>query len=136
MEIYITRDGERYGPYSLTEVQADIDAGNIRPSDLAWHEGATGWIEVWQVDGITIPKRRVPPPPPPSASPVYNPNPPPKSSGGELVILILLTVLLPIVGLIVGIIRISKPERRNEGGILLLVALCLMIIYALLFSQM
>jgi hypothetical protein len=58
------------------------------------------------------------------------------SSSGELVILILLTVLLPIIGLIVGIVRISNPQRRNEGGILLLIALCLMIIYAILLSQM
>lgn len=137
MEIYITRNGERYGPYTLAEVQTDIDAGNILPTDLAWHNGATDWHEVWQLEGVNVPKRRVPPPPPPRTA--YYPNMPPKPpsvGGGEMVIFILLSVLLPIAGLIIGIVWMSKPEKRSEGGILLLVALVLMIIYAIIFSQM
>jgi hypothetical protein len=135
MEIYISRSGERYGPFSLAEVQADIDAGNIQPTDLAWHDGVTDWAEVWQLDGITLPKRRVPPPPPPARAAYYPTMPQKSSSGGDMALLILLTLLLPIVGFIIGIIRISNPERRSEGGILLALSIGLTIFYMFLFSQ-
>jgi len=138
MEIYITRNGERYGPYSLAEVQADINAGNIQSTDLAWHEGVTDWSEVWQLEGITIPKRRVPPPPPaPQARAAYYPQSAPQksSSGGEMALLIIVTILLPIVGIIFGIIRLANPERRSEGGVLLAIAIVFMIFWMIVFSS-
>jgi hypothetical protein len=137
MEIYISRSGERYGPYSLAEVQADIDGGRIQPTDLAWHEGVADWAEVWQIDGIVLPKRRVPPPPPPAsaARAAYYPSVPQKSSsGGEMALLIIVTILLPIVGIIVGIIRLASPERRGEGGALLAIAIVIMIFWMIVFS--
>ena len=63
MEIYISKSGERFGPYGLVEVQAGLDAGNIQATDLAWHEGLTGWCQVTQIRGIIPPAQRVPPPP-------------------------------------------------------------------------
>jgi hypothetical protein len=136
MEIYISRSGERYGPFSLAEVQADLDAGNIQPTDLAWHEGVAGWAEVWQVDGITLPKRKVPPPPAPAARAAYYQSIPQKpSSGGEMAFLIILTLLLPIVGIIIGIIRLSKPERRSEGGLLLALAIGFIFLWMIVFSR-
>ena len=138
MEIYISRNGERYGPFSLAEVQADIDAGNIQPTDLAWHEGVTDWSEVWQLDGITLPKRRVPPPPPaaPARAAYYPQSIPQKSSGGgEMALLIIATIFLPIVGIIVGIMRLSNPEKRSEGGVLLALAIGFIILWMIIFSQ-
>jgi hypothetical protein len=64
MEIYINRSGQRYGPFSLSEIQADLEAGKIQPTDLAWHNGADKWFEVWEIEGVTVPKRRVPEPSP------------------------------------------------------------------------
>ena len=142
MEIYISRSGERYGPYSLAEVQADIDAGNIQPTDLAWHEGVADWSEVWQLEGITLPKRRVPPPPPRGFS--SYPNIPrnrgelsksSESSSGEMAILVILAILIPIAGLIIGIVRMSNPEKQSEGATLLVISIVLMIFYVILFSQ-
>jgi hypothetical protein len=136
MEIYFSRSGERYGPFSIAEVQADIDAGNILATDLAWHAGAEDWSEVWQIEGITVPKRRVPPPPPPVIRAAYYPSAPGKSSsGGEMGLLVILTLLIPLAGLIIGIIRISDPAKRNEGGILLALSIGLMIFYVILLSQ-
>jgi hypothetical protein len=128
MQIYISRSGERYGPYNLAEVQADIDAGRIQATDLAWHEGASDWAEVWQIDGITLPKRRVPPPPPPVALAPHHPGLPtqPSASPYEMVWLAILTILIPLAGFIFGIIRLSKRQR---GGLFLL---CLSIVISLL----
>jgi hypothetical protein len=136
MQIYISRSGERYGPFSLAEVQADIDAGRIQTADLAWHDGLEGWSEVWQIEGITLPKRRVPPPPPVAHAANYPSIPQTPSSGGEMALLIIVTIFLPIVGIIIGIIRLSNPQKRREGGVLLAVAIGLMVFWLIVFSQL
>jgi len=69
MEIHISRNGQRFGPYSLPEVQAGLDAGNIVETDLAWHDGAPDWVPVSQVAGLSIPVRHPSPPPPPHLRP-------------------------------------------------------------------
>lgn len=66
MVIYISRNNQRYGPYQLEHVQADLDAGNIVPTDHAWYEGAPAWTRVSEIPGIKLPETRIPPPPPPS----------------------------------------------------------------------
>lgn len=53
MAIYITRNGERYGPYSLTEAQEQVRSGSLALSDLAWQEGLPHWIPLNQIPGFT-----------------------------------------------------------------------------------
>jgi hypothetical protein len=51
----ISRDGQEFGPYSLSDVQRYVGTGNILLTDLARAEGATEWIPVAQVVGtITV----------------------------------------------------------------------------------
>lgn len=52
-----------------------------------------------------------------------------------MALLVILTIFLPIVGLIIGIIRVSNPEKRNEGGVLLALSIGLMIFYMIVFSR-
>jgi len=54
MAIYITRNGQRYGPYSLTEAQEHVRSGSLAMSDLAWQEGLPNWIPLNQVPGFTF----------------------------------------------------------------------------------
>jgi Zn-dependent protease len=54
MAIYITRNGQKYGPYSLTEAQEHVRSGNLTMSDLAWHEGLPNWIPLNQIPGFTF----------------------------------------------------------------------------------
>ena len=78
MEIHITKDGQQYGPYTLEEVNAQLAGGDLSPNDLAWHEGAPGWIMLSAVDGVVAPaprtSRSMPPPQPTSVSPVGAPS--------------------------------------------------------------
>lgn len=137
MEIFISRNGQQFGPYTLGEVQADLNAGNVVETDLAWHEGASEWVKVSQIDGLNVPKKRVPPPPPPPPLSASPPRPPlnvvnvPQQpyNVGEMVIVGLVSLFVPLVGLIVGGIRASKPERRNEGLILLGISVFLVLFY-------
>ena len=55
MKLYITKNGQRLGPYSVPEVQDLLRAGTIAPNDYAWYEGLSGWIPLSQVPGfVTI----------------------------------------------------------------------------------
>lgn len=43
MNIYITKDGQQLGPYSLADVQSQLAQGVISTSDFAFHEGLADW---------------------------------------------------------------------------------------------
>lgn len=65
MQIFVSRNQQQRGPFSLKAVQAALDAGKLKGSDLAWYEGAPGWIGLSQVPGIHVPQGQTVPPPPP-----------------------------------------------------------------------
>jgi hypothetical protein len=43
-EIFIYREGQDKGPYSLEQVQASLIIGTLNGSDFAWFEGLADWI--------------------------------------------------------------------------------------------
>jgi len=51
MEIFISRSGQRHGPYSLEQVNAWLISGELNPTDLAWYEGASNWTPVGSLSG-------------------------------------------------------------------------------------
>jgi len=55
MQIYIKRHGQRYGPYSLAEVNRQIAAGSLNPSEPGWHEAAPGWKPLFSIAGVILP---------------------------------------------------------------------------------
>jgi DNA-directed RNA polymerase subunit RPC12/RpoP len=52
----------------------------------------------------------------------------------SFVVIVVLTVLLPIIGLIAGIVWLCNPKYRGAGGAILAIALVLIVIYAVLFA--
>lgn len=42
-EIFIARNGRKFGPYSIDDVRKYLAEGSLTPGDLEWHEGAPGW---------------------------------------------------------------------------------------------
>ena len=55
MEIYISRDGERSGPYSLEEINRQLAAGTLIPQDLGWSESSPGWKPLLSFVGVIVP---------------------------------------------------------------------------------
>jgi hypothetical protein len=43
MQIYIHREGQQFGPYSVEQARDYVGTGNLLAEDLAWHEGAANW---------------------------------------------------------------------------------------------
>ena len=43
MQIYLARNNEQAGPYSLEQVNQMLASGQVVLTDLAWHEGISEW---------------------------------------------------------------------------------------------
>lgn len=49
MNVYVAKNQQKHGPYSLEEVQAKLAAGEFAWSDLGWHQGVTDWRPLSQL---------------------------------------------------------------------------------------
>ncbi len=79
MALYLTKNGEQLGPYTLDEVQALVRSGTVAENEWAWQEGLPNWIPLNQIPGYVSPPSALPAPPAPVATPVayeeYKPVP-------------------------------------------------------------
>jgi GYF domain 2 len=51
LQYFVKRGEQRFGPYTLAELQRYVQSGNIIPDDLAQSEGMSDWAPVSQVLG-------------------------------------------------------------------------------------
>jgi uncharacterized protein DUF4339 len=51
MQYFVKRGEQKFGPYTLVELQRYVQSGNITPDDLAQSEGMSDWAPVSQVLG-------------------------------------------------------------------------------------
>lgn len=51
MEYFVKRGDQRFGPYSLADLQRYVQSGNVAPDDVTQSEGMTDWVPVAQVLG-------------------------------------------------------------------------------------
>jgi hypothetical protein len=91
MQIYIAKNNQRLGPYSLEEALRLRASGQISGTDLAWYEGIPQWIPLSQVPGMGVgapPKIDFGAPLPPVV-----PAPPPTGSDSGLFLKRILTAI-------------------------------------------
>ncbi len=65
MQYHVAQNGEKFGPIEKDEVYRRLVAGELKPTDLGWHEGLAEWEPL---------SKLIPPPQPPplsAASPVF-----------------------------------------------------------------
>lgn len=60
MNIFIHRDGQNYGPYTLEQAKEYVTDGSLLESDLAWHEGCADWISLKDIITPVIAPSRSP----------------------------------------------------------------------------
>jgi GYF domain 2 len=57
MDYFISRDGQKYGPYTLADLQRYVASGEVSLTDLASSEGMTEPVSVAQIVGnIAVPR--------------------------------------------------------------------------------
>ncbi len=52
MQIFIQHNGQQTGPFPIEHVRAGLANGTYQSSDLAWHEGASGWLPLSTIPGV------------------------------------------------------------------------------------
>ena len=52
MEVFLLKEGQRFGPYTPEEVKEFLDAGSFSESDFAFFEGCEGWVSITLVPGV------------------------------------------------------------------------------------
>ncbi|MDQ2824698.1 MAG: RDD family protein [Verrucomicrobiota bacterium] len=55
MQLYVNRDGQRTGPHSIEEVNRQLAAGTLDPTDQAWSESSPGWKPLLSFSGVIMP---------------------------------------------------------------------------------
>ena len=102
MQIHIARDGKQLGPFSLEEINRQLAAGTLSPSDNAWYEGATGWAPLSTVPGVTVAATGGTPPPssPAPAAVVPTPTAAPVPAASPTEPLAIWSLVLSLVGLL------------------------------------
>src|SRR3954468_6650521 len=74
MQIYVGKDGQQLGPFTLEEINRKLADGTFSATDLAWYEGAAGWAPLSGVAGVVIPQA-APATPAPTPAPAPTPVP-------------------------------------------------------------
>ena len=65
MQIYVSKDNQQYGPYTMKELTGFVDSGNFTTADLACSDGQN-WVKISELPGWEkSPSRTAVPPPPP-----------------------------------------------------------------------
>ncbi|MDP7010889.1 MAG: DUF4339 domain-containing protein [Verrucomicrobiota bacterium] len=64
MQVHLERSGQRYGPYSIEEINTYLKSGQVLISDIAWYEGAPDWMPLTEVPGVQVGEPTPAPPPP------------------------------------------------------------------------
>jgi len=76
MQIYVARNGQHLGQFSVEEVNRKLAEGTLSLTDLGWYEGAAGWAPLSSLADVALPAAPATPgPPPPAPSPM--PSAPP-----------------------------------------------------------
>ena len=44
LALYVSSNGMDHGPLSLKETTERVRSGEFKPTDLAWHQGVSGWV--------------------------------------------------------------------------------------------
>ena len=75
MQIYVGKNGQQLGPFTLDEVNRKLADGTFSATDLGWYEGAAAWGPLSGVPGVLI--RPAAPPAPAKAPVAPSPGPAP-----------------------------------------------------------
>ena len=52
MKVYLDRQGQRMGPYSVDEINRFLGTGQVLITDMAWHGDLVEWVPLDQVSGV------------------------------------------------------------------------------------
>jgi len=114
MEIFINREGEQHGPYTLDGAREYLLAGQLQAEDLAWHEGLSEWTTLGELLGVSTPAA-APSMPLALDGPETTVGVAPKKSKTVLIIRIVLGLILVAVGVLVGLDHLARGKHQSAN---------------------
>jgi hypothetical protein len=79
---FYTREGEKNGPVTFTELKVKASEGTLNPRlDMAWSQGMETWLPLGEIEGLF--ERRTAPEPQESLAPPADPYRPPQQGASE-----------------------------------------------------
>lgn len=54
MQIFVGKNGQQLGPFSLEEINRKLADGTFAGTDLGWYEGAAGWAALSSIAGVVV----------------------------------------------------------------------------------
>jgi hypothetical protein len=63
MTLYVNKNNQKLGPFTLAQAQRMVATGVLQPVDQAWHEGLPDWLPLQDIPGFSERQAPVPPPP-------------------------------------------------------------------------
>jgi hypothetical protein len=110
--------GNQQGPIGLDEIQEMFADGAINENTLVFRQGMKDWRPLQYVPEIVMPepqKETMPDPRRPALQRAnYIKSKPVEEKSGNAATIIM-TLILPIVGLVVGIVYLCRPNRQSDG---------------------
>ncbi len=52
MQFFVSRKGQRLGPYSIFRITELLDDGELSPDDLGWHQGRDIWVPLREIPAL------------------------------------------------------------------------------------
>lgn len=134
------RVGDRQrGPVTESQLRSMAEGGVLRPGDYVWQDGMEDWVKASTIPWLFPGENATDPVGPPPFRGRGGAAARERSDGwggGELALFIATTVLIPLVGIIMGVIDLSNggPRRRTQGGILLGFGVFMILVYVVGFE--
>jgi hypothetical protein len=57
----VSKDEQQLGPYTVEEINVQLEGGMLDPADLCWTEGFEDWYPLHQIEGFVVPGTEVVP---------------------------------------------------------------------------
>lgn len=115
MLIHIGRSGQQLGTFSPEQIRAALASGQLRPDDIAWHEGLADWAPLGSLVALLAPPPVAPASPVMAAQPARSASAAPKeqkpAKGSPWKRRIILWAVL---AMIAGITVPLVPEARSR----------------------
>ena len=121
MQLFIVKDKQQTGPFSEEQIQGMLASGSVAPTDLAWHEGLSGWLPLNQVLDVSPGNPQAAPPPMPSMNmpPAANKKNEPLTTWALVLGIISIVgcgILAGIPAVICGHVSLSRIKRNPSLG--------------------
>ena len=112
MEIFISRDGQQFGPYPVEQVRELLNQGILQANVLAWHEGLEGWILLGELTASAPggPPPRIPEQPEPDMAAA------PAKAGGNIKLFIGLGAAMAVLAIAAGAWLLLAPKKEQLAG--------------------